>query len=434
MPIITVHDFSCIKLASLELSPLTVVIGPQASGKSLLAKLSYFFADVLHDQYGNAERGLSIKPYLKNIGKRFAASFPPNAWGKGIFLIRYEAGPISFEISRKRIANRLSSEVTVKASEFFEKQYASYFSVANRRRRRSKDEDDLLSYSYSEEYWDARQNSVRLLIDTLKGDYVESQLFVPAGRSFFTNLGKAVAMFEFGSQLDDVTKTFGRRFTGLLDIGPRYWLPDRTPARTKEFLRSQRATLESLLGGKLKLGVNEKFLEMKDGRIIPFGMMSSGHQELLPLLLALEEYAGRNAGDRDPSVDVLYIEEPEAHLFPTAQSALIQYIASVANFISVRGRFFITTHSPYVLSTLNNLVKAFMVASLDEDKRSAVAEILPRPAWVPPGALAAYAFDGGVLRNIKDDTGLIDGSYLDRISDEISSVFSRLLEVEVAGD
>lgn len=434
MPQMTVRDFSCIKFAALELAPLTVIIGPQASGKSLLSKLLYFFSDLVQSQYAGAERGLSFKPYLKEIGRNFKASFPPNAWGNGVFSIVYTAGPVTFEIYRKRVANRLSNDVEVKASDAFEKHYTAYFSSLNRLKKRNRHEDDFASRSYSPERWDMRITAMRALLDTMRSEYVEAQLFVPAGRSFYTNLGKAVAMFEFGSQLDEVTKSFGRRFTGLLDSGPHYYLPDRTPARTRDYLRSQRSMLENLLQGKLKLGSSEKYLEMRDGRLVSFSMMSSGQQELLPLLLALEEYAGRNAMDKDPGIDLLYIEEPEAHLFPAAQSALVKYIVSVSNFIKDRSRFFITTHSPYVLSTINNLVKAFMVASGGEDEAARVSRIIPRQNWVPPGSLNAYALHDGTLRSIKDDSGLIDGSYLDKISDEISSEFFQLLELEVGDD
>jgi hypothetical protein len=434
MPQMTVRDFSCIKHANFELSPVTVIIGPQASGKSLLSKLLYFFADSILTQYGFAERGVSFKPYLKELAKDFKAKFPPNAWGSGIFNINYTAGPISFDITRKRIANKLSTDVEVKVSAFYEKQYTAYFTSINRLKKRNKDDDYFISQAYSPERWDMNISAMRALLETLKSEYVEAQLFVPAGRSFYTNLGKAVAMFEFGSQLDEVTKSFGRRFTALLDNTPAYYLPERTPARTKDYLRSQRGNLETLLQGKLKLGSNEKYLEMKDGRLVPFSMMSSGQQELLPLLLALEEYAGRNAMDKDPGVDLLYIEEPEAHLFPAAQSALVKHIASVANFIKDRSRFFITTHSPYVLSTMNNLVKAFMVASHSDAKSSLVSKVIPKQNWIPPGALNAYALDNGQLRSIKDVSGLIDGTYLDKISDDISSEFFRLLELEIADD
>ena len=39
---LTVKNFSVIKDATLEFGKITVLIGPQASGKSLLCKLTYF--------------------------------------------------------------------------------------------------------------------------------------------------------------------------------------------------------------------------------------------------------------------------------------------------------------------------------------------------------------------------------------------------------
>jgi predicted ATPase len=39
---LTVNNFSVIKHAELEFGKITVLIGPQASGKSLLCKLAYF--------------------------------------------------------------------------------------------------------------------------------------------------------------------------------------------------------------------------------------------------------------------------------------------------------------------------------------------------------------------------------------------------------
>jgi hypothetical protein len=431
MPSLSVHDFSCIRLAEFELTPMTVVIGPQASGKSLLAKMFYFFVDAIQDQYSGAERGESIRPFLRGLGKRFKETFPPNAWGDGLFQIQFTSGELTLKVERKPAANRLSSEVIVTSSAAFERQFTAYFSAVQRVNRRSRDDEDPFSASFSPQVWDLRRSAMRRLIDNLKSEYVEGQLFVPAGRSFYTNLGKAVAMFEFGSQLDEVTKRFGRRFTSMLDRNPQYFLPEKIPARTKDFLKSQKAITESILGGKLKLSAGDKHLETRDGRIVPLSMMSSGQQELLPLLLALQAYTGANAEDKDPSVDLLYIEEPEAHLFPSAQSAVITHIASVMNFLRTRSRLLITTHSPYVLATLNNLAKAHSVAARYEDRAAEVAKAIPRQSWIPPGALSAYAIDQGVLKPIKDETGLIDGDYLDQISQHISADFMTLLEIEV---
>jgi predicted ATP-dependent endonuclease of OLD family len=46
---LTVKNFSVIKEAELEFGKITVLIGPQASGKSLLCKLAYFLGPILSD-------------------------------------------------------------------------------------------------------------------------------------------------------------------------------------------------------------------------------------------------------------------------------------------------------------------------------------------------------------------------------------------------
>ena len=44
---LTVNQFSCIEQADVELANLTIIIGPQASGKSVISKLVYFFQETI---------------------------------------------------------------------------------------------------------------------------------------------------------------------------------------------------------------------------------------------------------------------------------------------------------------------------------------------------------------------------------------------------
>jgi len=46
----------------------------------------------------------------------------------------------------------------------------------------------------------------------LKGEFLRSQTFVPAGRAFFTSIGRLVAGFEQAGSLDPVTIKFARLF------------------------------------------------------------------------------------------------------------------------------------------------------------------------------------------------------------------------------
>jgi len=66
-----VENFSCIHHAELETAALTILIGPQASGKSVLSKLLYFFNDVLDDQPVFAEELINLDDFTKVLKKTF---------------------------------------------------------------------------------------------------------------------------------------------------------------------------------------------------------------------------------------------------------------------------------------------------------------------------------------------------------------------------
>lgn len=431
MPQLKIQQFSCIRFAEIELRRVTVIIGPQASGKSLITKLFCFFNDQVLGQYSKAESGDDYKSFLKSLSRDFARTFPPGTWGREVFHIEYHAKDIQFSVKRKLLSGKGASDVIVTASKFFENHYTKYQQQYKILASNTKKEDDFFSPTFNREEWDLRRKTIRSLIASQKPDYIESQLFVPAGRSFFTNLGKAVTMFEFGSQVDELTKRFGRLFTSLIDSGGSGYYFDKPSAKTKDFAAVLKKNTEQIFGGSIKLSVNDQHVETKDGRKIPLALLSSGQQELLPLLLALQHYTLRNAEDHDPCTDLLYIEEPEAHLFPTSQGALVNHIVAIANFLSGRSKIFITTHSPYVLSKLNNLIKAQEVGN-KKGLADAVSKVIAKPNWIDTKDVAAFALQDGFLKNIKDETGLIDGSYLDNISNEISEDFMKLLEIEIS--
>jgi predicted ATP-dependent endonuclease of OLD family len=71
-----IQNFSCIKNATIDFGRVTVLIGPQASGKSVICKLNYFFLDVLHEQARYLGISQSIEEYKDFIKSGSAIGFP----------------------------------------------------------------------------------------------------------------------------------------------------------------------------------------------------------------------------------------------------------------------------------------------------------------------------------------------------------------------
>ena len=89
----------------------------------------------------------------------------------------------------------------------------------------------------------------------------------------------------------------------------------------------------------------------------------------------------------------------------------------------------ITTHSPYILTSVNNLLQAgklYGTASAEAKKR--VAQIVSPSSILKPGEVAFFALENGGLKSILDpETGLINGAAIDQVSNDIAVQFDKLL-------
>jgi predicted ATPase len=128
------------------------------------------------------------------------------------------------------------------------------------------------------------------------------------------------------------------------------------------------------------------------------------HQESLPMLSVFPLLIHRKT-------DNIYFLE--AHLFPVSQKHIVSLMAIMYNHSMV-----ITTHSPYILSAINNLI-------LDTNKEE-LYKLVDMLIDV-----SAYTVEDGVLKSIVDtENRLIGMNIIDSVSDD----FDRLLALGVADD
>lgn len=417
-----ITDFSAITEATMSMGRLTVIIGPQASGKSVLCKLNYFFIELLDDQIRYIAESRSLESYKENIKEKFSQWFPVSAWGNKRFTINFEAGDYSIRLVRTSSKKEASSNFRLSLSSAYSDLYSNalekFSSVAKKK--------DLTEYGFESEY-QIHRYFLSALPKLLAKDFISNQVFIPAGRSFFTNIGKAIAAFEQGNVLDPLTVKFGRIFT-VYKQNYRFTSRNKNASANKLI-----ESLSNILGGKhIDDGKNEYVL-LTDGRKIPFSALSSGQQELLPLLTILPYFMDKDFPHNKRYKNLVYIEEPEAHLFPNAQSKLIEVLAKIVKISGNTLDMIVTTHSPYVLAKLNNLIKAGQISRQNQgNKRSKLGKVVDDDGWLPKNFVQAYSINNGKLESIIDDDGLISADYLDGVSMEIGEEFSTLLDIEFA--
>ncbi len=126
----------------------------------------------------------------------------------------------------------------------------------------------------------------------------------------------------------------------------------------------------------------------------------------------------------------LYIEELEENLFPKSQFAMVKNIVRCVKkaFVEVQERSYVvmTTHSPYVLTSFNVLMKIAQAKEMGaEAELGDLAEFA-----VPLDWFSAYCMtDEGKMESIVDEEyHFVKGDYLDSLSDEISEISSELDE------
>ena len=90
------------------------------------------------------------------------------------------------------------------------------------------------------------------------------------------------------------------------------------------------------------------------------------------------------------------------------------------------------------MTAFNTLVQAGRVGSMPGN-REKVSSFIPEHYWIKESDFKAYAIKAGKLDPIfkpesedPEGQGMINGDYLDGVSDQLGKEFSRLLDIEFA--
>lgn len=402
-----IRNFLNIKEADIDVGKINLIIGPQASGKSIIAKLLYFFHDFLSNTYINPinETNTQIK---KRGLHEFIQYFPKYAWREQEFSIIFLADDIEVSITHKKNKNG-----EVKTSLDYSKILVNLHRKLNlNKKKKSIDEmkNDMISEYVSNKDYIAK---------TEFADSFRETIFIPAGRSFFANLQKNVFSFLASKiVIDPFIKFFGSYYEMAKHADNSVYL--KASFEEKVMVDKITNLIEQILIGKYK-HENEQDWIIFEGKKINLANASSGQQEALPMLItmlfsSLLQYL------------FFVIEEPEAHLFPVSQKHIISLIALIYN--KKAHNFVLTTHSPYILTAINNAIMASEVAK--KAGKEAVNKIMDLDYSIKYEDVRAYTIRDGIVESIMDEESrLIGASVIDSVSDEFDNIFDSLINLQM---
>ena len=369
---LVVRNFGPITNLDIEFRKLTLFIGDQGSGKSTLSKLLTICRDynwwlLMLD---NADTEDVKKPFYDFGINEYFMDDTYICYTMTGFSIKYENGVFSI------VSDYVSADDIKK-----------YFQYLNKRYGSGQDADideaqlkELEPYARAVLYILAERNLVGNLSESL-ASMLTAQVPLPK------------PLMEYMSMFERAKKEY-----------PSY----NIPFFNVKFVKKNGKERIELVG--------------KD-KDLPLSACSSGLQSAIPMLMVID-YALKT-----DSFNSFVIEEPEQNLFPQNQFEMLGFVTSKLWHPSQRRQFIITTHSPYLLSSLNVLMLAYKLHHIEEVREEAEKIIVPGYT-VNPDDVSVFALDPNsdvyCKSLISEKTGLVSVNELDSVSEVIGNDFDKL--------
>lgn len=173
-----------------------------------------------------------------------------------------------------------------------------------------------------------------------------------------------------------------------------------------------------------------------------YDLNSSYHSNLRLLLNAIDlnnmqnirkvfDYVSDELKGKALFIKTFFIEEPESNLFPINQKELTYFLSSIGKNKNSQFEILLSTHSPYMLTAINNLLYASQILKSKPELKEKIYEIVDEKYILENNDLSVYMIENGTANSIIDtETNLINADSIDSVSSDILNDFEKLYELE----
>jgi len=402
--ILEIQDFLSIKSIKWEFEKFNIITGDMGAGKSVCIKLLKYFEAIIPSllvlPYEDFLNNLDTNQFFVYLVKEFSNIF--------IITASEPDRQFKFKVSYIFSYNEITFDATLSSENETGILFKSAFleSLLKEWHDYSEKKGVFVSENVTPDGFDEiKQHLYNELLKKFGNHFPMSTTFVPASRA---------AMAFGSSHTDDYLKEYKE----LVDVLPR-------------FMSRKEEIINTILKAEMKIENGFLFLESNDGRKVPIAKASSGQQEIVYVLMLLDKLGNfRYSYGKGQSV---FIEEPSAHLFPLEQKQTIELIVELFNILKVNGnpvRFFITTHSPYVLNSLNNCLKKGALLDKYKDQEDRINKTVNIPYLKADEISALFINNDGTVENMMDENKkYLYAKKIDNISKAINEDTINLKEL-----
>lgn len=419
-----IENFGPIKSCEFTVDDFCVLTGAQASGKSTIAKVIFYFRTIADEiilsslKYLHMYSGISMpfeEFFQRKLRKKFIEVFG-SLWemNPGMCLQYYYNENTWIKIATGRVFLETGlPEMEILVMGF------------------SDNVETYLCEMYHQHDWEKTTTYMlkKELQELFCDDY--NTVYIPAGREMITLLASQLDYFfvvmddaqkesiDYCSRnyIEEMRRIKPQYEEGLHGLYQKKLLTSEIVVNT-EMIEKMLNLTEEILKGRYVYKSGEERLLIGDNKFVKMNYASSGQQESVWILNLIFYYA------LEGKKTFLILEEPEAHLYPETQKNMAELIAL---FVNMGNGTLVTTHSPYILGAFNNLLYAgFLGVSMTER----VGKIIAKEYWVSGEKARAFYVTDGEVRDIMDkELPLIENEVIDGISKTINLENDKLLEL-----
>lgn len=425
---IIINNLGPLKNCELYIKDFMVFTGQQASGKSTIAKSIFFFKNiknllisVIKKKVYNFDNEIetSLKDALiKEIRLNFLQVFG-STWGmpQNMYMKYYYNldENLYIKISLKDDDNNPNYIWIDFAPNLITKIYELDNFLKEKNVLEISDEikkytNKIFNNEYDIIYIPAGRSMITLLSSQLNYIYssmedIQKKSIDYCTQSYLENILKLKA--NFNTTLENMIKDILNMTTLKIDINKM----NLATNMIKKILK----------GDYININGEERLQLFNSKGYVKINFASSGQQEVLWILNTLFFYLLNN------KKAYFIIEEPESNLFPSAQKLVIEFVSMIQN---SGNKILLTTHSPYVLGTLNNLLFAQEIYNSNNSKKELLNKILKKDFWIDYNNFSSYFLENGISENCFDNDGkCIKNEVIDEVSMVINEEFDKLLEI-----